>query len=109
VGGGQARLNPLIFDPKMIFMAAVFANIEKKLDNILEMQQEIVDFMVRKERSELRGDLNYLSDILNNYKYNWNNDKYKNNNHIKVLDIKETAERKIDFYRDQIEQKIQKK
>ncbi len=46
---------------------------------------------------------------MNNYKYNWNNEKYKNSNHIKVLDIKQTAERKIDFYREQIASQISKK
>lgn len=109
VGGGQAVLKPLVCDPTMIFMAAVLANIDKKLDSIQELQQELLDFLVQKERSELKGDLNFLVDTLNNYKYNWNNEKYKNSNHIKVLDIKQTAERKIDFYIEQITSKIRKK
>ncbi|MDD2371638.1 MAG: hypothetical protein PHQ32_06535 [Firmicutes bacterium] len=46
---------------------------------------------------------------LNNYKYNWNNEKFKNSNHIKVLDIKHEAGRKIDFYREMIKTKINKK
>ncbi|HHU12797.1 MAG TPA: hypothetical protein GXZ64_06185 [Clostridiaceae bacterium] len=106
---GQATLNPLVCNPTMLFMAVALANIDKKLDAIQEIQQELLDFLAQKERSELKGDLNYLADILNNYKYNWNNDKYKNNNHIKVLDIKQGAERKIDFYREQIKSKISKK
>lgn len=109
LGGGQAVLNPLVCNPTMIFMAAALANIDKKLDTIQEMQQELLDFMVQKERSELKGDLNFLADTLNNYKYNWNNEKYKNSNHIKVLDIKQVTERKIDFYREQIRLKINKK
>lgn len=109
VGGGQAVLNPLVCNPTMLFMAAALANIDKKLDAIQEMQQELLDFLVQKERSELKGDLNFLEDILNNYKYNWNNEKYKNSNYIKVLDIKQTTERKIGFYREQIRLKINKK
>ena len=92
VGGGQAVLNPLVFNPTMLFMAMALANIDKKLDSIQEMQQEILDFLVQKEKSELRGDLNFLADILNNYKYNGNNDKYKSSNYIKVLDIRQAAE-----------------
>ncbi len=106
---GQAVLNPLVCNPTMIFMAAALANIDKKLDAIQEIQQEMLDFLVQKERSELKGDIKFLTDILNNYKYNWNNEKYKNSNHIKVLDIKQAAERKIDFYREQISSKINKK
>jgi hypothetical protein len=106
---GQARMNKLVCDPTMIFMAAALASIDKKLDAIQEMQQELLDFLVQKERSELKGDLNFLSDTLNNYKYNWNNEKFKKSNHIKVLDIKQAADRKIDFYREQITLKIGKK
>ena len=105
---GQAVLNPLVCNPTLIFMAAALANIDKKLDSIQELQQEMMNFLVQKERAELRGNLIFLSDILNNYKYNWNNDMYKNHNHIKVLDIRQTAEQKILFYREQINSKLKK-
>ncbi len=109
VGGGQARLHSLPINPGMIFMAAALTNIDAKLNEIQKTQQEILGFLIQKERSELKGDLIFLADILNNYKYNWDNDKYKNSNHIKVLDIRQTAERKIGFYREQIKLKINKK
>ena len=78
---GQARLNPLMCDPTMLFVAAAMANIDKKLDIIQETQQEMMDFIVQKEKSALKGSLEFLIDIFNNYKYNWNNDKYKSANH----------------------------
>ncbi|MDI3537617.1 MAG: hypothetical protein PWP30_2099 [Eubacteriaceae bacterium] len=109
VGGGQAVLNPIAFNPTMLFMAAALASIDKKLDSILEIQQEMLAFLVQKERSELKGDLAFLMDTINNYKHSWNNEKFKNNNHIKVLDIKQESGRKIDFYREQIKTKIKKK
>ncbi len=109
VGGGQAVLNPFVCNPTMLFAAATFMNIDKKLDKIQETQQEIMNLLVQKEKSELRGDLNFLNDVINNYKFNWNNDMYKNNNHIKVLDIKQSSERKVDFYREQITSRINKK
>ena len=31
--------------------------------------------------------MNTLTDILNNYQFNWNNEKYKNNKHIKLINI----------------------
>lgn len=106
---GQAVLNPLVCNPTMIFMAAALANIDKKLDAIQELQQEMMDFLVQKEKSELRGNLNFLGDILNSYKYNWNNDMYKQSNHVKVLDIRQASEQKILFYREQIIVKTRKK
>lgn len=109
VGGGQAQMTPLACDPTMIFMAAALANIEKKLDAIQDMQKEMMDFLVQKEKSDLKGNLNFLFDVFNNYKYNWKNEMYKNSNHIKVLDIRQEAEKKITFYREQIIAKVNKK
>ena len=105
---GQARLNPLICDPTTLFMAAALVSIDKKLDSILEAQKEIIEFLEQKEKSKLRGNLNFLTDILNHYKYNWTNEKYKNSNHIKTLDIKQDSEQSILFYREKIEKKIKK-
>ena len=109
VGGGQAQMTPLACDPTMIFMAAALANIEKKLDAIQDMQKEMMDFLVQKEKSDLKGNLNFLFDVFNNYKYNWKNEMYKNSNHIKVLDIRQEAEKKIAFYREHIIAKVNKK
>lgn len=106
---GQARLNPLVCDPTMLLVAATLANIDKKLDAIQETQQEMLDFIVQKEKSKLKGDLDFLMDIYNNYKYNWNSEKYKSANHVKVLDIRQNAGRMIDFYREQIKKRISKK
>lgn len=106
---GQATLNPLMCDPTMMFMAATLANIDKKLDSIMETQQEMFDYIKQKDKAEVRGDLTLLSDILENYKYNWNNDKYKASNHIKVLDIKQSAEHKINLYRSIIRDKAAKR
>ena len=109
VGGGQAQMMPLAFDPTMLFMAAALANIDKKLDSIKEIQQEMMDFLVQKEKAELKGNLTFLYDVFNNYKYNWNNEMYKNSNHTMVLAIKKEAEAKIVFYREQIIAKVNKK
>lgn len=109
VGGGQAKMTPLACDPTMLFMAAALVGMEKKLDDIKEIQQEMMDLLIQKEKSELKGSLAFLYDVFNNYKYNWNNEMYRNSNHIKVLDIRQTAESKIIFYREQIIAKVNKK
>ena len=108
VGGGQAQITPFT-DPTMLFMAATLANIDRKLDTIKEMQQEMLEFLAQKEKAELKGNLIFLYDIFDNYKYNWNNEMYKNSNHTMVLTIKKEAEAKIIFYREQIIGKVNKK
>ena len=37
-------------------------------------------------KAELKGNLTFLYDVFNNYKYNWNNEMYKNSNHTMVLE-----------------------
>ena len=106
---GQAQLNPLLCDPTTLLAAAALANIDKKLDAIQEVQQEMLDFLAQKEKSALKADLNFLMDIQNNYKYNWNSEKCKAANHAKVLDIRQEAARQIDFYQEQIKKQLGKK
>lgn len=108
VGGGQAEMSAF-FNPTMLFVAASLAQIDKKLDDIKAMQTEMMNFLKQKEKSELIGSLNFLSDTLDNYKYNCNNELYKKNNHIKALDIRQEAEKEIVFYKEQILSVIGKK
>lgn len=102
---GQASLTSLVVTPAMIstlFMSVALLGITHKLDGIERTQQEILSYLKEKDKAERKGNLAFLSDVLNNYKYNWNNEKYKSNNHLKVLDIKQWAEGQIIFLRGQI-------
>lgn len=114
---GQARwieqdsvtqVTTMPYNPTMLFMAATLMSIDKKLDNIQETQQEIIEFLEQKEKSNLKGNLDTLSDVLNNYKYNWDNEKYKTNKHILVQSIKHDAYKSIDFHQNQISEKLKK-
>lgn len=109
VGGGQAVLTPLPVNPAMLFMAATLSQIESKLNDIQELQKEMMDFLKAKEKANLKGDINTLADVLEQYKFNWNNEKYKINKHILVQDIRKDAEQSIVLYQDQICKKLSKK
>ena len=54
VGGGQAQMMPFACAPIMLFIADVLAGIDKKLDAISEVQKEMMDFLVQKEKAELK-------------------------------------------------------
>ena len=109
VGGGQAVLNPVQFDPTMAFMAVAMMNIQHKLNEIQETQEEILQFLEQKEKAELRGNILFMADIINNYKYNWNNPQYLSNNHVKILDFKQKAEQSILFAQNRIKTVAAKK
>ncbi len=109
VGGGTADLYSIPFDPTMMFMAVALSNIESKLESISEMQQEMMNFLKAKEKAKIRGNINTLIDILNNYKFNWDNEKYKTSKHILVQDIRREAEQSIQLCRDQLHSIMEKK
>ncbi len=109
VGGGQALMTPIVLDPTLVFMSITLLNIEYKLDSIKNLGQEILNFIKAQEKAELRANINTLNDILDNYKYNFDNEKYKTNKHILVQEIKKESEKSIDLYRNQISSTIAKK
>ena len=109
VGGGLARMTQIPLDPTMLCMAVAIMAVEKKLDAIHEAQKEILAFLELKEEAKLKGNLNVLADVLNNYKFNWDNDKYKDHKHILVQDIKREAEQSIILYHEQLTKALNKK
>lgn len=106
---GQAKINPLSCDPAAMAMAVTMFTINQKLDDIKETQQDIVNWLVSEKRTEQQGNIEFLSDILNNYKFNWDDALYKSSNLSKVLDIKQTANNNILFYKEKIKSILEKK
>jgi hypothetical protein len=102
--GTVAKINPAI-----MLMAIAITAVTKKLDQIEEAQKDIIEFLQLKEKAMLKGNIVVLQEILDEYKYNWDNEKYKNNKHIQVQEIKRDAEKSIIFCRDQIDKKVSKK
>lgn len=109
VGGGLAKMKQLPLDPSMLCMAVAIMAVEKKLDAIHEAQKEILAFLELKEEAKLKGNLNALADVMNNYKFNWDNVKYKDHKHILVQDIKREAEQSIILYHEQLTKVLNKK
>lgn len=109
-GAPTSMVTTIPIDPMTLALALALAlaQVNQKLDAIQKTQQEMFEYLKQKGRAELKGGLNTLVDVLNNYKYNWDNDKYKTNKHILVQDVKRSAEEAIVFTRSQIEPKIQK-
>ena len=107
--GTSAATTVAKINPAVMLMAVAISAVTKKLGQIEEAQKDIIEFLQLKEKAVLKGNIAVLQEILGEYKYNWDNDKYKNNKHIQVQEIKRDAEQSIIFCRDQIENKVSKK
>lgn len=105
--GSASTVMPI--DPTLMLMAVALASISQKLDRIEETQKDIIEFLQLKEKASIMGNITVLQEILSEYKFNWDNEKYKNNKHIQVQEIKRDAEKSIIFCREQIEHKVCKK
>ena len=92
----------LPYDPTTLLVAAALMEINKKLDAIQETQQEMFEYIRQKDKAALRGNLETLASILDDYAFNWNNETYKTNKHIQVQEIRQQAEQTIIQHRVQI-------
>lgn len=102
--GTVAQINPAV-----MLMAIAISTVTKKLDQLEEAQKDIIEFLQLKEKAVLKGNIAVLQEVLDEYKYNFDNEKYKNNKHIQIQEIKRDAEQSIIFCREQIEKKVAKK
>ena len=75
-------------NPMMMALAVMMVQVNQKLDAIQKTQQHILSFLQEDKKAKLQGDLNMLSDILDKYKFNWDNDLYRSNYHTVILRCK---------------------
>lgn len=90
-------------------MAVALSQINQKLDAIQETQEEMFEYLKQKDKAALRGNIQTLNTVLQNYKHNWDNDLYIKNTHMKVLDVIQETDKQIVHLRAQIEAKTQSK
>ena len=109
VGGGQAIMSPVSINPATIAASCAVMAIEYKINQITDGQRDIVDFLIYQEQAKIKGNINTLLDVLNNYKYNIENEKYKNNKHILVQSIKNESEKSILLIESLVEKNLKKK
>lgn len=93
----------LPIDPATMFMAAALMEINRKLDSIQETQEEMFEYLKNRDKAELRAGLEALSDILDNYQFNWNIEIYKKTKYAQVLAIRQSSEKSIIHLRAQAE------
>lgn len=84
------------------FISIALVQINHKLDDIKETQEKIIDILLGDKKAQQQGDFNYLSDLLHDYKYNWDDSQYLNNAYLKVEDIKRTSLHNLTFYKTRI-------
>ena len=73
-------------NPAMLAMGIALWQVNQKLDVIQKTVDEIFGYMRQHDRSEMRGNLQTLTDVLNGYRLNFDNQRYKHNEKARAQD-----------------------
>lgn len=96
-------------NPVMMMMAVALFSLEQKLGEIEKMQKQIISFLEIEKESEIEADVEMLSNILSNYKLNWDNEHFVASNHKLVLDIQRTARKNMNGYQKKVAEVLNSK
>lgn len=95
VGAGQARFTQIPFNPTMFFVASVASSIVQKLDRCIEVGEEILAYFDKQDKADAIGDITFLTDTLNDYKFKCGNKRQIEGSLSVVLEIRRRAEQLI--------------
>ncbi|MFM9413538.1 hypothetical protein ACKQTC_04065 [Peptococcus simiae] len=97
------------FNPATIMMAAALYSIEKDLSEIAATQKAILSFLELENESQAEADVESLMEMVNNYKYSWDNERSVASNHKLVLDIRNRARKNMIAYQKKVAEMLSSK
>lgn len=103
------QITTVPFDPTTLAVAIALAQINQKLDGIQDTLDELINYLRIKDKAQLRESLETLSSILNDYKYNWNNKKFKDAKYLLAQDINRSSRQSIIELRAHLLKELDKK
>lgn len=80
-----SRQTVMPINPATVMMAIALSSIEKELGKISEMEQQILSFLAIEKESEIEADVETLTNLISNYKLNWDNELFVTSNHTLFL------------------------
>lgn len=89
-------------------MSLMLLSIDKKLDTIQESQKEIISLIKTKEHGDIKGNIQYLYDILKDLKNHFTDEQYKKEYRLKIHDIMQDSYKYIETYKERLAEAIKK-
>lgn len=89
-------------NPEVLMMTVALAGIEAELGEIKEISKNIMSFLEHDKESKIESDLEILNKFMKEYKYNFNDNDYKNNIHSLIIDISRSSNSDIVFYKKEL-------
>lgn len=91
-------------DPACVMVAAALYTIERKLDTIEEIQEQIISFLQSEKEAEIEADLKVLDSTLREFKFNFDKEIFVSSHYKQALDIKRTAEKNMNLYQKKLQE-----
>ena len=96
----------LMIQPQVIIVAALLYSVEKRLDNIVELEKQILSFLETEKESSIEADAETLMDLIRKYKHNWDNSHFVSSSHKMVMDIQRSARQQMTSYQKKLEEDL---
>jgi hypothetical protein len=93
-------------DPMTVAIAIAMTEVNRKLDAIADLQNDMYEYMTMRDKAKLRGSLEYLQSIAETYRFNWDNEAYKTAQLQKAVDIKQESLQSVIAIRSLIEKSL---
>ena len=103
------NLKKLGFNPATIMMTIALSEIEKDVNEIKEFSKKILSFLESESEAKIESSVKILNELVSEYKYNWDDEKFINVNYNQVKNIKKEANDKIIQYQKLIRKSLNKK
>lgn len=91
VGAGQAHFSQIPFNPTMLFVASIASSIVQKLDHCIAIGEEILAHFDKQDKADTIGDISFLTDTLNDYKFECGNKRQIESKLSVVMEIRRRA------------------
>ena len=92
------NLKKLGFNPATIMMTISLCEIEKDVNEIKEISKKILTFLESESEAKIESSVKILNRLVNEYKYNWDDEQFIKINYNQVKNIKKEASDKIIQY-----------
>ena len=104
----ETTTTTLPLDPTLMVVGVALMSFEKKLDGLQQSIEAVLQFLKQEKQSRQRGNLNMLTEMIEDYKLNCQNKQFCLSRINEVLSIKTASYQDIDFYQNQIANELQK-
>ncbi|HIS02873.1 MAG TPA: hypothetical protein IAA75_03080 [Candidatus Pullichristensenella avicola] len=103
----QTTTTIMPFNPAAMAIAVAILRIEEKLDALQKTAEETLQFLKLDKQSKQRGNLNALSDILEEYRRNGSDTSFRALRNVDVQAIRREAQQNMLFYQEQVARRLQ--